>query len=124
MDPGAAVPAEVGALAYRIVIEGLTNVRRHAPGATRVDLAVTAEAGALAITMTNDGVTGTGSGRRGGTGVPALAALVRAQGGELVARAVPDGWSLAARLPLAQSPGCPPASSSPTTRKASEAPSG
>ncbi|MET9242620.1 histidine kinase [Nonomuraea sp. NPDC003709] len=124
MDALPAVPADTGALAYRIVIEGLTNVRRHAPGAARVDLAVTAGSGALEITMTNDGVAGTRGGRRGGSGLPALAALVREQGGDLVARAVPDGWSLAARLPLAQSPGWPSASSSPTTRKASAPPSG
>ncbi|MBE1593532.1 sensor histidine kinase [Nonomuraea angiospora] len=124
MDASPAVPADTGALAYRIVIEGLTNVRRHAPRATRVDLAVTAGAGALEITLTNDGVAGTRGGRRGGSGLPALAALVREQGGDLVARAVPDGWSLAARLPLAQSPGWPSASSSPTTRKASAPPSG
>ncbi|MEU6788031.1 histidine kinase [Nonomuraea angiospora] len=124
MNASPAVPADIGALAYRIVIEGLTNVRRHAPRAARVDLAVTAGSGALEITMTNDGVAGTRGGRRGGSGLPALAALVREQGGDLVARAVPDGWSLAARLPLAQSPGWPSASSSPTTRKASAPPSG
>ncbi|MFI9596491.1 histidine kinase [Nonomuraea sp. NPDC052265] len=33
IDPVAAVPAETAALAYRIVIEGLTNIRRHAPRA-------------------------------------------------------------------------------------------
>ncbi|MFB9629309.1 sensor histidine kinase [Nonomuraea helvata] len=127
MDPLVAVPAELGALAYRIVVEGLTNVRRHAPRATRVDLAVSAGADALEITMANDGVTGARGGRRGGSGLAGLAALVQEQGGDLVAGrrgAVRDGWSLAARLPLAQSPGCPPASSSPTTRKASAAPSG
>ncbi|SEG91880.1 Signal transduction histidine kinase [Nonomuraea solani] len=124
MEPDMTVPAEIGALAYRIVIEGLTNVRRHAPKADRVDLVIGVEAGVLRIAMTNDGVTGAGSGRRGGNGVAGLAALVRERGGELVAAAVPEGWSLTARLPLAQSPEWPPASSSPTTRKASEVPSG
>jgi signal transduction histidine kinase len=119
-----AVAPESAALAYRIVIEGLTNVRRHAPQARRVDLRVSGLAGALEVTMTNDGVSRTPSARRGGTGLAALTSLVQAQGGELVAGAVPGGWSLTARLPLAQSPEWPPASSSPTTRKASAAPSG
>ncbi|NUP03750.1 MAG: two-component sensor histidine kinase [Nonomuraea sp.] len=123
MDERAGVPPETAALAYRIVVEGLTNVRRHAPEAGRVDLGVSAASGVLEITMTNDGVTGARSGRRGGTGLPGLTSLVREQGGELVTRAVPGGWSLIACLPLAQSPECPSASSSPTTRKASEAPS-
>ncbi|MGP3919259.1 sensor histidine kinase [Nonomuraea sp. 10N515B] len=123
MDPQVAVPAETAALAYRIVIEGLTNVRRHAPEAGRVDLDISAGSGLLDITMTNDGVTRARSGRRGGSGLPGLTALVEEQGGELVTQAAPDGWSLTAYLPLTQSPECPPASSSPTTRKASEAPS-
>ncbi|MFI7633297.1 sensor histidine kinase [Nonomuraea sp. NPDC049400] len=124
MDAHVTVPAELGALAYRIVVEGLTNVRRHAPQATRVDLTVGAGSGALEITMANDGVTGARGGRRGGSGLAGLAALVREQGGDLATEAVRDGWSLTARLPLAQSPEWPPASSSPTTRKASAAPSG
>ncbi|RJL27077.1 sensor histidine kinase [Bailinhaonella thermotolerans] len=127
MDPDVTAAPETAALAYRIVIEGLTNVRRHAPQAGRVALDVTASSGVLEIAMTNDGVArarGGGRGRaRGGSGLPALAALVRDHGGELSARAVPQGWSLTARLPLAQSPEWSPASSSPTTRKASAAPS-
>ncbi|MGW3361821.1 sensor histidine kinase [Streptosporangium canum] len=123
MDPAVTAPVETAALAYRIVIEGLTNVRRHAPQATRVDLRVSDSAGVLEITMTNDGVTRMRSRRRGGSGLSGLAALVEDRGGELVAGAVPDGWSLTARLPLKQSPTWSPESSSPTTRKASAAPS-
>ncbi|MGN9843586.1 sensor histidine kinase [Nonomuraea sp. H19] len=123
MDAAVPVPAETAVLAYRIVVEGLTNVRRHAPGARRVELGVSAETGVLEITMVNDGVRRTRSGRRGGSGLPGLTALVQAQGGELVTRAIPEGWSLTARLPLAQSPEWSPESSSPTTRKASAAPS-
>lgn len=123
MVPQVAVPAETAALAYRIVIEGLTNVRRHAPHASRVELGISAGSGLLEIKMTNDGVRRARSGRRGGSGLPGLTALVEEQGGELVTQAVPDGWSLTAHLPLAQSPECPPAFSSPTTRKAFEAPS-
>ncbi|MDF5755060.1 histidine kinase [Spongiactinospora sp. TRM90649] len=127
MDPWlegqAAVPPETAALAYRVVVEGLTNVRRHAPRAGCVDLDVGARPGRLEITMTNDGVTRARGGRRGGSGLPGLTELVREQGGELVTSAARGTWSLTVRLPLAESPECPSASSSPTTRKASEAPS-
>ncbi|GLW13095.1 hypothetical protein Misp01_82230 [Microtetraspora sp. NBRC 13810] len=124
LDPEVTVPAETATLAYRIMIEGLTNVRRHAPKVSLVDLRVSASGDALEVSMTNDGVSGARGDRRGGSGLPGLTALVRAHGGELVSRAVPHGWSLTARLPLAQSPGWSPESSSPTTRKASAAPSG
>ncbi|WP_182903077.1 sensor histidine kinase [Microbispora sp. H10830] len=110
MDPATAAPPDTAALAYRIVIEGMTNIRRHAPRARRVDLSVSASSGILEVTMTNDGLVRVPGARRGGTGLPALAALVRAQGGELVAGTVPEGWSLTARLPLAQSPEWSPAS--------------
>ncbi|SEM24404.1 Histidine kinase [Nonomuraea pusilla] len=124
MDAAVAVPPETASLAHRIVIEGLTNVRRHAPHAGRVTLSVSASPGGLRVTMTNDGVARAPATRRGGTGLAALASLVQAQGGELIAGAAPQGWSLTARLPLAQSPEWSPASSSPTTRRASAAPSG
>jgi signal transduction histidine kinase len=123
MDPAVAVPPETAALAYRIVVEGLTNIRRHAPQAGRVELRVGARSGFLEMTMTNDGVSRTRSSRPGGSGLPGLAALVEEQGGELGTRAMPEEWSLTARLPLAQSPVWPSVSSSPTTRKASAAPS-
>ncbi|WP_246149325.1 sensor histidine kinase [Nonomuraea turkmeniaca] len=124
VDPAVTVPVETAALAYRIVMEGLTNVRRHAPQASRVDLGISAAGGVLEVAMANDGVSRGRGSRRGGSGLAGLAALVQEQGGELVTEAVPDGWSLTARLPLAQSPEWSPESSSPTTRKASAAPSG
>ncbi|WP_432922840.1 ATP-binding protein [Microbispora sp. CA-135349] len=105
MNTPVTVPAETAALAYRIVVEGLTNVRRHAPRAGRVDLGLTATGDVLEITMIDDGAGRAPGRRRGGAGLAGLAALVREQGGELVARAVPDGWSLTARLPRSPS-GC------------------
>jgi signal transduction histidine kinase len=124
ISPETVVGPETAALAYRIVIEGLTNVRRHAPRARRIELDVTRTGDTLNVTLTNDGATRTPGRRRGGSGLPGLTALVAEHGGELTAQAVPDGWSLTARLPLTQSPTWPPASSSPTTRKASEVPFG
>ncbi|MFE3453398.1 sensor histidine kinase [Nonomuraea sp. NPDC059194] len=112
-------PEEVAGLGYRVVVEALTNVRRHAQEATRVDVAVRAEGGTLVVTVTNDGVGGgeregrgggvdggVGGGergsRRGGFGLSGLAEQVEAMGGTLRAAAVPGGWSLVARLPLAR----------------------
>ncbi|MFJ4926181.1 sensor histidine kinase [Streptomyces sp. NPDC088736] len=56
--PGAdGVPKAIGAAAYRIVQEALTNAVRHAGGGTRVrvGLALDAEAAALRIAVTDDG---------------------------------------------------------------------
>ncbi|MEW2358625.1 histidine kinase [Spirillospora sp. NPDC029432] len=51
-EPGA-VPSRIGRHAYRIVQEGLTNARKHAPGA-RVHVAIgPAEGGGLDIEITN-----------------------------------------------------------------------
>ncbi|MFI6596916.1 sensor histidine kinase [Nonomuraea sp. NPDC050536] len=94
------LPAEADTLAYRIVVEALTNVRRHAPEATRVDVTVRPEDGTVVVEVDNDGVEESTSGR-GGLGLKGLAEQVEAVGGELTAEAVRrGGWSLRARLPL------------------------
>lgn len=49
------VPAPVGAAAYRIVQEALTNVARHGVGVSRVDVTLTREAAALRIEVRDDG---------------------------------------------------------------------
>ncbi|WP_207620807.1 sensor histidine kinase [Streptosporangium minutum] len=94
---------EVSATAYRVVVEALTNVRRHAPAATRVDIAVTREHGALTVNVRDDGG-GAGPGpvgRHGGFGLPGLTERVETVGGTLRAGAVPDGWILTAVFPVA-----------------------
>ncbi len=104
MDPGVGetVPRETAATAFRVVAESLTNVRRHAPEATVVDVTVTVESATLVVTVTNDGVTGPGEGGRGGFGLPVLARHLRSLGGLLHAAPVRGGWSLTARIPLAR----------------------
>jgi signal transduction histidine kinase len=106
------VPSDVGTTAYRLVTEGLTNIRRHAPGATRVRVSVAparlGAAPALAVTVTNDaGSRYPGDhpldapGRNGGFGLQALRERVEALGGTL--HAAPDergGWQLSALLPV------------------------
>ncbi|MBC9713127.1 two-component sensor histidine kinase [Streptomyces sp. TRM66268-LWL] len=101
------VSREVSMTAYRVVVEALTNVRRHARDATRVEVAVTGPGPhGLRVDVRDDGrLARTGfrrSGRTGGgRGLAGLTAQVRALGGELEARPAEDGgWHLRARLPV------------------------
>ncbi|MEO3753231.1 ATP-binding protein [Streptomyces sp. B6B3] len=120
LDPAAA-RVEDRALAttvYRIVVEALTNVRRHAPTASRVDITVRRLPGAhgdtLRVTVADDGrgTSAVAAGlrrRRGGRGLPGLTERVAALGGSLTAGPRSrdgngdgdgDGWRLSAVLPL------------------------
>ena len=111
MTPGTAtdvevdevLPREVGATAYRIVVEALTNVRRHAPKAGRVHVAVRCVGDMLEASIVNDIVAGHGAGdgrRHAGSGLIALAAAAEALDGTLVAGAVLGDWRVTATLPL------------------------
>ncbi|NES15175.1 MULTISPECIES: sensor histidine kinase [Micromonospora] len=97
-----AVPAAVGRSAYRIVQEGLTNARKHAPGAVvTVRLAGGPEAG-LAVEIRNRWpVGGPGSPIPGtGTGLVGVAERVTLAGGRLEHGRDADGdFRLAAWLP-------------------------
>jgi signal transduction histidine kinase len=106
LDPDlvAIVPPEVGATAYRLVTEALTNVRRHAPTATAVRASLRRAPGpALAVTITNDGPAGHRSPQPIPGGMSGLADLrdrIHVLGGSLSAGAHGDGWRVAAVLPL------------------------
>ncbi|MEV7076173.1 histidine kinase [Streptomyces sp. NPDC093990] len=95
---------DVTTTAYRVVVEALTNVRRHAPGPRLVDVALHHEAGALVVTVTNDARSGTAFpaiGVGGGRGLRALTQRVEAIGGSLSAGPHdPPGWRVTAVLPL------------------------
>jgi signal transduction histidine kinase len=120
-----AVPRDVATTVYRIVVEALTNVRRHAPTArlVQVDVCRTqATAGlvgpAVEVTVTDDARTARAPGahaqgpldRSNGLGLSGLAERIRALGGTLTAgpreetAADPQrrpGWCVTAVLPLA-----------------------
>ncbi|MFF5258729.1 sensor histidine kinase [Actinomadura viridis] len=105
LDPGLVVPREVSATAYRVVTEALTNVRRHAPGASGVEVSVRRAAGSrtVRVVVTDDapGVPAAPPGRRGGLGLPGLRERVEVLGGTLAAGPRdPSGWRVAAELPL------------------------
>jgi len=87
--PAEALPAAVGRTAYRVVQEGLTNARKHAPGAA-VDVAVSArERDGLVVEVVSRrpvGVAVVAAGDRmpgAGTGLIGLAERVALAGGEL-----------------------------------------
>ncbi|WP_159400685.1 ATP-binding protein [Streptomyces sp. XY431] len=99
-----AVPREVAATAYRIVVEALTNVRRHAPAARVVDVRVRSEARRLTVRVRDDGggASPSSGSRRGGggSGLAGLAARVEALGGTLSAGREGNGWQVAVTMPL------------------------
>lgn len=98
------VAREVSGTGYRIVVEALTNVRRHAPDA---DVTVTLDrsASGLTVDVSNGAPVGRSrqhGDRAGGLGLPGLAERVASLGGSLTAGPRPGGgWHLAAELPLA-----------------------
>ncbi len=63
------LPAPVGAAAYRIVQEALTNVARHGQGVTRVDVRLAHEPGGILVEVRDDGDAASVEPGRGVTGM-------------------------------------------------------
>nr|SBO97656.1 Two-component system sensor kinase [Nonomuraea gerenzanensis] len=99
VEPGLAARHEVSSLAYRVVTEALTNVRRHAPRATSVVVEVREEGGVLRVRVADDGGGSSPSTRIGGFGLAGLADLLEARGGRLTAGPHGGGWQLDAEIP-------------------------
>jgi signal transduction histidine kinase len=103
-DP-AALPGAAGRTAYRVVQEGLTNARRHAPGEPVQVVIDGRPGGGLLIDIRNPLVNGHATGGAGpaiggsGTGLIGLTERVRLAGGELDHRAADGEFRLSARLP-------------------------
>ncbi|WP_051829944.1 MULTISPECIES: sensor histidine kinase [Streptomyces] len=102
--PEGPVPREVEGTVHRIVVESLTNVRRHAPAARAVEVRARRSGGRLELTVINDGRAPGQAGRPrrgGGSGLQGLAARVEALGGSLEAGPHErEAWRLTAVLPL------------------------
>ncbi|WP_327644457.1 sensor histidine kinase [Micromonospora zamorensis] len=96
------LPVEVSTSAYRVVMEGLTNTRQHAPDARSVDVAVRRTPDWLLVRVADDGATGRTVPARGhGFGLIGLTERVRALGGTITAGpGVAGGWVLDAAFPL------------------------
>ncbi|MGV3758914.1 MAG: sensor histidine kinase [Actinomycetota bacterium] len=96
------VPSAVGATAFRIVQESLTNVLRHA-GPARASVVLRLGEGALDLEVTDDGTGEPGStpGGGGGHGLAGMRERVALVGGSLQAGPQPvGGFAVRARLPL------------------------
>jgi len=100
-DPGA-LPGAAGRTAYRVVQEGLTNARKHAPGEP-VQVVIDGRPGrGLLIEIRNPAVNGQAAGPvigGSGTGLIGLTERVRLAGGELDHQAADGEFRLSARLP-------------------------
>lgn len=101
---------EVAAVAHRVVVEALTNVRRHAASVTVVRIRVARAGGSLVVSVTDDGEHAPASGAlgrsgAGGFGLPGLAEEVEALGGQFTAGpSIPRGWSVCAVVPGTRRP--------------------
>lgn len=93
-----AVPPAVGAAVYRMVQEAVTNARRHARDATRVDVLVRADEAGVRLDVHDDGAPAASAPLGYGlTGMRERAALL---GGTCEAGPGPDGgWLVTAVLP-------------------------
>ncbi|MGN9812870.1 sensor histidine kinase [Micromonospora sp. BQ11] len=96
------LPVEVSTSAYRVVMEGLTNTRQHAPDARSVHVAVRRTPDWLLVRVTDDGASPRTAPARGhGFGLIGLTERVRALGGTITAGpGVAGGWVLDAAFPL------------------------
>ncbi|MFD8497046.1 sensor histidine kinase [Amycolatopsis sp. NPDC059657] len=85
---------------HHVVQESLTNVLRHAEGASGVQVSArTLPDDKLEIVVRNDGSAKAGS-SGGGFGLVGLGERVEAAGGTLTSGPTDDGWRVAATLPL------------------------
>jgi signal transduction histidine kinase len=99
----ARVPDATGASIHRITREALTNARRHATDATRIDVAVDVDGTWAVLRVTDDGRASIGPTPTGGYGLVGMRERAELLGGTLVAGPVPPpgrGWRVEARLPL------------------------
>ncbi|MGI5520428.1 sensor histidine kinase [Micromonospora sp. CA-259024] len=96
------LPVEVSTSAYRVVMEGLTNTRQHAPDARSVNVAVRRTPDWLLVRVADDGASPRTAPARGhGFGLIGLNERVRALGGTITAGpGVAGGWVLDAAFPL------------------------
>ncbi len=107
--PTGRVGAEVGAEAYRTVVEALTNVRRHATRVSEVTVGLCRSGDRLFVSITDDGDTrhsrrgrsGATATSAGGLGLAAMTQRVQQLGGNVeVGPRRPRGWRVTATLPL------------------------
>lgn len=84
--------------AYRVVQEGLTNVRKHA-AAHRAEVAIRYRADAIDVEVSDDG-DGSGAGEGSGRGLAGIRERVAVLGGQFAAGPRAHGFALRVTLPL------------------------
>ena len=89
----------VGVAAYRIVQEALTNVSRHAPGASARVIVVVDSATCEIVVRNTAGLVPTQS-MGSGFGLVSMRERARSVGGSLLAGPTDGGWTVEASLPL------------------------
>ncbi len=96
------VPRELTSTVHRVVVEALTNIRRHAHAAETVEVRVYPAGDQLAVSVVDSGsrLPSTGAGRRSELGLPALAERIEALAGTLSAGPHGDGWRVLVTLPM------------------------
>ncbi|MFJ3085234.1 sensor histidine kinase [Streptomyces sp. NPDC086838] len=103
--PAGRLAPALGAAAYRIVQESLTNAVRHAGAGVRVRVVVEPAAGALRVTVTDDGTGPVDDGSAPGFGIVGMRERARSTGGTLTAGPRPDGgFEVSALLPFPPPP--------------------
>jgi len=106
-DQAGPLPPEVARVVYRVAQEGLTNARKHAPGApATISIDRGAEA-MVTVTVHNAPATGAPLDLPGaGSGLIGLAERLRLVGGSLRSgRDAADGWELRASIPCTEGTG-------------------
>jgi signal transduction histidine kinase len=94
------VTPEVAGAVHRVIMEALTNVRRHAPGAATVRVDVRGEQDELVVDIVNDGVVSSRE-HQEGYGLVGMTERVTALGGTLRAGTEAGGrWRVLARIPV------------------------
>lgn len=95
-----ALPPTIAAAVYRLAQEGVTNARRHARNATRVDVRVHADSAGIRLDVRDDGAHAASAAL--GYGITGMIERARLFGGTCEAGATTGGgWAVTAVLPRA-----------------------
>jgi signal transduction histidine kinase len=99
LDGTVDLPDIVASSLFRIAQEAVTNARRHAHGASAIDVTVTDDTDAVHLLVRDDG-TGARAAHGHGHGLQGIAERAALLGGDVEAGPAPDGgWTVRARLP-------------------------
>ncbi|MEV0714463.1 sensor histidine kinase [Asanoa sp. NPDC050611] len=92
------IPSTVGTAIYRLAQESVTNARRHARHASRIEVRVSADREAVRLRVSDDGTPQPGG--EVGFGIVGMTERAGLLGGTCVAGPNPDrGWTVAVALP-------------------------